>query len=401
MAWLLRIGFKHSLIGITVHFPTNSRFRRYSMRTLFCSTWLWLRWCLLPLTLSMSILAQADDATSELTAQQCSSIRSKLAQMTGVMVPFEDFPRLEQVARKGELSLVGLLGEPDTTLPAKIARLQSLSPIPLLFASDEESRSVQRLENLIYKLPTSRRMVSSGSSSVRDLFEDYGRAMRSLGVQINMAPVADVGRGPGIGYRSFGKDPEQVREFGQAVIDGLTAAGVMPVIKHFPGHGSATADTHEGLAKTPPLVALMPELNVFRSLISNDTAIMVGHLVIPDLTSGQPASLSHMAITQLLRETLGFDGLVITDALDMSAITDSYSQSSAGLQSIYAGADIALVSTLAQQQQLLDKLEQAYNNGDLSPQRIGDSVQRVLEAKTRLGNSTFKQVKLAHVRCDG
>ena len=92
---------------------------------------------------------------------------------------------------------------------------------------------------------------------------------------------------------------------------------------------------------------------------------------------------------------------MITDALDMSAITDSYSQSSAGLQSIYAGADIALVSTLAQQQQLLDKLEQAYNNGDLSPQRIGDSVQRVLEAKTRLGNSTFKQVKLAHVRCDG
>jgi len=371
------------------------------MCALFYRTLLRLRWCLVPLAISIPVFALADEANDELTPQQCSSVRTKLAQMTGVMVPFEDFPRLEQVARKGEISLVGLLGEPDATLPAKIARLQSLSPIPLLFASDEESRSVQRLENLIFKLPTSRRMVASGSNSVRDLFEDYGRAMRSLGVQINMAPVADVGRGPGIGYRSFGKDPEQVREFGQAVVDGLLTAGVMPVIKHFPGHGSATVDTHEGLAKTPPLAGLMPELNVFRSLISNDAAVMVGHLVIPDLTSGQPASLSRTAITNLLRDTLGFDGLVITDALDMSAITDSHSQSSAGLQSIYAGADIALVSTLAQQQRLLDKLEQAYIQGELSPQRIDESIQRVLDAKTRLGIATFKQARLAHVRCDG
>ncbi len=371
------------------------------MHALFSCSLLRLRWCLLPLTISISIFAHANEASGELTPQQCSSVRSKLAQMTGVMVSFEDFPQLEQVARKGELSLVGLLGEPDTTLPAKIARLQSLSPIPLLFASDEESRSVQRLEKLIYKLPSSRRMVASGSNSVRELFRDYGRAMLSQGVQINLAPVADVGRGPGIGYRSFGNDPEQVGEFAQAVVDGLVAAGVMPVIKHFPGHGSATVDTHKGLAQTPPLAALMPQLNVFRNLISNDAAIMVGHLVIPDLTSGQPSSLSRPAITQLLRETLEFDGLVITDALDMSAITDSYSQSSAGLKSIYAGADIALVSTLAQQQQLLDKLEQAYNNGDLSPQRIVESVQRVLEVKTRLVASTFKQVKLAHVLCDG
>ena len=359
--------------------------------------------CLL-LVMSVSVVARADESNGELTLQQCSGIRSKLAQMTGVMVPFEDFSRLEQVARKGEISLVGLLGEPDATLPAQIARLQSLSPIPLLFASDEESRSVQRLEKLIYKLPSTRRMVAQGSGCVRDLFEDYGTAMRSLGVHINMAPIADVGRGPGIGYRSFGKDPELVSEFGHAVVDGLVAAGVMPVVKHFPGHGSATADTHEVLATTPPLAALSPELNVFRSLMSQDVAIMVGHLIIPDLTAGQPASLSSVAISNLLRETLGFEGLVITDALDMSAITNSHSQSSAGLQAIVAGADIALVSTLAQQQRLLDKLEQAYNRGDLSPQRISESVQRVLDAKSRLGVlgvASFKQATLEHVLCDG
>ena len=298
------------------------------------------------------------------------------------MVTFEDLPHVAKYAGRGEISLVGLLGEPDNTLEQKIQDLQSVSTIPVLVGSDEESRSVQRLENLIYRLPSSRRMVASGVESVSTTFEDYGKRMRALGVQMSFGPVADVGRGPGIGYRSFGADADVVAKFSTSVIDGFAAAGVLPVIKHFPGHGMATADTHHRPAKTPPLSELEGQLMVFRELINKQVAVMVGHLLVPDLTNGLPASLSRPAISQLLRDDLGFEGLVITDSLDMSAITSLFSQAEAGLKAILAGADVALVSTLEAQQQLLDLLVRAVEQGRLDRSRVQQSLERVYQVKS-------------------
>jgi len=326
----------------------------------------------------------AEVAAATVTSCDARAIRQQLAQLTGVMVSFEDLSHVARYARRGEIGLIGLLGEPDNTLERKIGHLQTVSPIPVLVGSDEESRSVQRLDKLIYRLPSSRRMVASGVTTVSTTFEDYGRRMRELGVQMSFGPVADVGRGPGIGYRSFGVDAEVVAKFSTSVIDGFAAAGVLPVIKHFPGHGMATADTHHRPAKTPPLSELQEQLMVFRELINKQVAVMVGHLLVPDLTDGLPASLSRPAISQLLRDELGFEGLVITDSLDMSAITSLLSQAEAGLKAILAGADIALVSTLEAQQQLLNLLVSAHEEGRLDQVRVLQSLERIYQAKAHL-----------------
>ena len=330
--------------------------------------------------------ADTDAEVSSAAAFSCDAqmTRRQLAQLTGVMVSFEDLSHVARYARRGEISLLGLLGEPDNSLEQKIEQLQAVSQIPVLVGSDEESRSVQRLENLIYRLPSSRSMVASGVASVSTTFEDYGKQMRALGVQMSFGPVADVGRGPGIGYRSFGTDADVVTKFSTSVIDGFTAAGVVPVIKHFPGHGMATADTHHRPAKTPPLAELQEQLMVFRELINKQVAVMVGHLLVPDLTDGLPASLSRPAISQLLRDELGFKGLVITDSLDMSAITSLFTQAEAGLKAILAGADVALVSTLEAQQQLLDLLVSAFEDGRLKSARVQQSLDRVYQVKSDL-----------------
>ncbi len=314
----------------------------------------------------------------------CATLRQQLSQLTGVLVQFNQLNTLRDVARAGELGLVGLLGNPPQDLAVRIANLQALSPAPVFFASDEESRSVQRLESLIYQLPGTRSMVRAGAKEVTRIFREYGARMRALGLHISFSPVADLGRGPGIGYRSFGTDVESVTTMVNAVTEGFISAGVLPVIKHFPGHGLASADTHDTLATTPPLQELSEQMTVFAHTLNRDVAVMVGHLVTPQLTQGQPASLSSPAINGLLRQSLGFDGLVITDALGMSAITNKQDQAIAGVKAIQAGADIALVSTLDAQQRMLDRLEQAVDRGDLSRTRIAASLERVLAAKISL-----------------
>ncbi len=331
--------------------------------------------------------AQTNDraVTSELPyGLHCAPLRQQLSQLTGVMMRFDHLDRLRDDARAGELGLVGLLGEPPHDLRTQIANLQALSPTPVFFASDEESRSVQRLDSLIYRLPGTRGMLRAGAAEVTRIFNEYGASMRALGLHISFAPVADLGRGPGIGYRSFGTDADSVISMVNAVTDGFLSAGVLPVVKHFPGHGAASADSHDGRATTPPLHELTEQIRVFAQVLNRDVAVMVGHLETPELTRGQPASLSSPAIDGLLRQSLGFGGLVITDALGMSAITDYHDQASAGVKAIKAGADIALVSNLKAQRRLLDRLEQAVGQGDLSSERVAASLERVLKAKSAL-----------------
>ena len=131
----------------------------------------------------------------------CAPLRQQLSQLTGVMMHFDQLEQLHDEARAGELGLVGLLGNPSHDLPTRIAKLQALSPIPVFFASDEESRSVQRLDSLIHRLPGTRSMVRAGPAEVTRIFHEYGASMRALGLHVSFAPVADLGRGPGIGYR--------------------------------------------------------------------------------------------------------------------------------------------------------------------------------------------------------
>ena len=354
--------------------------------------------------LSVACTSQASDvvptpwSASAVPSEQeafCLSHRQILAQLTGVMVPYEDFSSLSAAAAKGELSLIGILGDPAATsrqsLLEQIAALQSSSPVPLLFGSDEESRSVQRLDKLIYKLPSTRQLLESGPLIVEDIFREYALEMRRLGFHMTFGPVVDVGNGPGIKRRSFGGDSNTVTDISSAVIRGLATGGIYSVIKHFPGHGNVNVDSHDDLPLTPAFSAMHGQVSIYRELFErwNDSVgVMVGHLNVPELTYGEPASLSADAINSLLREQLGFAGVVITDSLDMGAISRTSGQAAAGLRAILAGADIALVSRWSEQQKLLKKLEKAVASGELDWQRVKQSATRVLALKDQLTGSS-------------
>jgi beta-N-acetylhexosaminidase len=214
--------------------------------------------------------------------------------------------------------------------------------------------------------------------------------MHGLGVTIDFAPVVDVTTESDeevIGDRSFGSDPAKVTEFAGAYAQGLRDAGVLPVLKHFPGHGHASGDSHEGGVVTPPLPELEAnDLVPYRTLTTQGAvAVMVGHMQVPGLTGNDPASLSGPAYG-LLRSGgyggPGFGGVVFSDDLSsMGAINQRYSVPDAALRAIQAGADVALWVTTDEVPAVLDRLEQALAAGELTMPRVDESVLRLANLK--------------------
>ncbi|MGQ0481318.1 MAG: glycoside hydrolase family 3 N-terminal domain-containing protein [Pseudonocardia sp.] len=261
-------------------------------------------------------------------------------------------------------------------------------PVAVAVAVDDEGGRVQRIDGLAGSIPSARRMAQTlDATQVRALAAERGRALRARGVTVDLAPVVDVGDQPAgsvIGDRSFGADPEQVTEYAGAFAAGLRDAGVLPVLKHFPGHGRASGDSHRGRVSTPPLEQLREvDLRPYRALLADGSAaVMVGHLDVPGLTDGLPATLSPAAY-RLLRDDLGFTGLVVTDDLGaMRAISDRYDLPAAVLAALRAGADVALWTydpAGNRTGEVLDRLSAAADAGQLPGS--DDAVARVLAAK--------------------
>ena len=203
-----------------------------------------------------------------------------------------------------------------------------------------------------------------------------------LSVSNALAPVVDVGQGPGIGDRSFSNDPQSVIRNAGAVISGFEQAGVLPVLKHFPGHGRASQDSHFGLPTTPSIESLREvDLLPYQELLKDSHAVMVGHLVVPSLTGDLPASLSSAAIEDLLRNELSFNGLVLTDSLGMGAISDRWSIPEAAVMALSAGVDIIMISDPSQVSTLLDWLEESLEVGELKEEMVLNSAEKVFALK--------------------
>jgi beta-N-acetylhexosaminidase len=168
-----------------------------------------------------------------------------------------------------------------------------------------------------------------------------------------------------------------------ATIEGLSDGGVLPVVKHFPGHGSADSDSHLGRSVGPPLAQLHEsDLVPFRAAISSKKiAVMVGHIEVPDLTDGLPSSLSKAAIDGLLRNDLGFDGLVVTDSLNMRSVSDRWTVDEAVVMSVAAGADLMILGKLADVGLAFDAIDRAVHGGLISVDRVNDAATHVLRAK--------------------
>ena len=234
---------------------------------------------------------------------------------------------------------------------SSFASMAGSGDLRALIATDEEGGRVQRISSMIGDIPSPRVMgATMTTSQIRQLAMTRGTAMRKLGITMDFAPVADVSSQPDggpIGDRSFSNKPAAATADAVAFAQGLSDAGVLPVFKHFPGHGRAEGNSHNGLVTTPPLSSMQSvDLVPYRDGLAKvpGISVMVGHLIVPGLTNGQPASVSRAAITGLLRGQLGFDGLVVTDDLGlMRGILDLYSTGQAAVRAAEAGADLLLV----------------------------------------------------------
>ena len=266
-------------------------------------------------------------------------------------------------------------------------------PLPLAVSVDEEGGRVSRLRSLIGAAPSPRELAQTQTvAQVHDVAAERGKKMRGLGITIDFAPVVDVTDATDgvIGDRSFGGDPNTVTAYAGAYAQGLRDAGLLPVLKHFPGHGHGSGDSHTGGVVTPPLSDLQNvDLVPYRALVTAiPVAVMLGHLQVPGLTGDDPASLSPAAV-QLLRNGVGygapaFNGPVFTDDLSsMGAISDRYGVTEAVLRTLQAGTDVALWVTTDEVPAVLDRLQKAMAAGELPAQRVDDALVRVATMKGR------------------
>jgi beta-N-acetylhexosaminidase len=273
----------------------------------------------------------------------------------------------------------------------------ALGILPPFIAIDHEGGSVQRIDdvpNLGSNMafgdtnPSDQEACQRGAQQAADL--------AAMDFNMNLAPVLDVltnSENTVIGDRSYGSDPDLVARLGADYIDGLQGAGIMAVGKHFPGHGATTVDSHFGLPVLPFGLKRLErvELVPFERALEPDvdvSAIMVAHISLPKIDpSGAPSSLSEPVVTGILRERLGFDGLVMTDDIGaMQAVTGHYSTRQAAVMAITAGVDMLLiVGDQAKEITSRDALLRALADGTLSRDRLMDAVHHVLAAKARFG----------------
>ncbi|MGK8502298.1 glycoside hydrolase family 3 N-terminal domain-containing protein [Nocardia asiatica] len=277
----------------------------------------------------------------------------------------------------------------------QIAQVKEAAKVPLMVTIDEEGGRVSRVRDLIGAAPSARETALTMSpEQFYSATLVRGRALKDLGVTVDFAPDIDVSSQPDdsvIGDRSFSDNPDVVTRYADAYIRAMREVGLGTVMKHFPGHGSGSGDSHTGAVRTPPLEQLQQvDLVPFRNLIGSGAAVMVGHLDVPGLTTPDvPASISPEAM-RLLRDGGGygaapFQGPIFTDDLGgMAAITSRMSIEEAVEAALLAGADNALWITTDAVPQVLDRLEQAVSTGRLPMAQVDASVLRVAAFKGAL-----------------
>ena len=320
------------------------------------------------------------------------SLRQKLAQLLNVGVTgTDDALSIVQNEEIGGI-FVGSWTDQSMLTNREVPQVASASKLPLMVTIDEEGGRVSRVADILGPDPSARE--TAQTMTVEQTYQmalERGRGLKDLGITVNYAPDVDVSSQPDdsvIGDRSYSDDPQTVVAYAGAYAQGMRDAGLFPVIKHFPGHGSASGDSHRGEVTTPPLQDLIAsDLIPFRELSGTGVGVMMGHLEVPGLTEpGTPASISPAAVA-LLRDGVGygaapFTGPVFTDDLSgMQAITDRYDIADAVQAALVAGVDQALWLTTDDVPRVLDHLEQAVASGELPQTRVDQAVVTVAAAK--------------------
>ena len=319
------------------------------------------------------------------------SRREKIAQIIIDAAYSKESPeKLASHEKLAQSGLGGLIVMDDDLAPCMemLNTLQQKAQIPMLVSIDGEWGASMRF----YEFASFPKAMQMGALPSEELVYEAGKAIGEELAQIkifaNYAPVVDINNNPAnpvIGVRSFGEDREKVAAYGSAYMRGMKDGGVAGSAKHFPGHGDTNVDSHKGLPvlefNRSRLDSL--ELYPFRRLIADGVdMVMVGHLSVPALDpSGTPASISEPIVTGLLRKELGFQGIIITDALGMKGVATDYGDAS--VAAYKAGADILLMPQNAAK--TIEDLDKLFKNGELEEAELDTRVRKVLSLKKRLG----------------
>ncbi len=282
-------------------------------------------------------------------------------------------------------------------------RLQDLAKTPLLIGMDAEWGLSMRLDST-FAYPWNMTLGAiKDNKIVEQVGYQVGEHCKRIGVHFNFAPVVDINtnpKNPIIGNRSFGEDRDNVTEKALAFMKGMQDAGVLANAKHFPGHGDTDSDSH----KTLPTIGFdekridSVELYPYKRLIDKGlSSVMVAHLNVPALESesGLPSSLSKHIVTDILKDSLGFQGLIYTDALEMKGVADFSEPGDIDLAAFLAGNDVMLISENVPK--AMAKIREAYDSGVITEERLSYSVKKILQAKYKVGLNNFKPIEIENL----
>lgn len=286
-----------------------------------------------------------------------------------------------------------------------IKMINSKNKLPLFISVDEEGGTVTRLPEGSTKFPSNQVIGKINDKNLSyEIGNIIGTELKAFGFNMDFAPVLDIYSNPEntvIGNRAFGNNPKIVSTLGIATMKGLQKSKVIPVVKHFPGHGDTKLDSHIGL----PVIDYPKErldnfeLIPFKNAINEGAdVVMAAHILFPEIdNTKKPATLSKKILTDILRVQLNFEGVIITDDFEMGAITNNYEIKDAAVESIKAGTDIILVCHTAEKQiEILEGLKEAVHNDEISIERIDQSVKRIIKLKEKydLNNEPSIESKL-------
>ena len=264
---------------------------------------------------------------------------------------------------------------------------------PLLIMIDQENGMVQRFGQNTTIFPGNMALGAIGSEQTAyEVALATGCELKALGINMNLAPDVDVNNNPAnpvIGVRSFGEDTEMVARLGSAMVKGYHDAGIITTLKHFPGHGDTAVDSHLALPTIPYPVERLDSLELIpfkRAIEASADAVMTAHMYLPLLMQGEmlPATISYEIVTKLLRERLGFQGVIVSDCMEMRAVSDIVGVEQGTVKALQAGVDLVLISHHYELQRSgIDAIYAALRDGTLSTERVQNAAERVLQLKTR------------------
>ncbi|CAM5196749.1 beta-N-acetylhexosaminidase OS=Ureibacillus acetophenoni OX=614649 GN=SAMN05877842_105134 PE=3 SV=1 [Ureibacillus acetophenoni] len=274
--------------------------------------------------------------------------------------------------------------------------------IPLFFGVDQEGGIVAKLPGNLTPIPTNLEIGKKNNEQFSHAIgQILGKEVKAYGFNMNFAPVLDINSNPNnpvIGNRSFGNNADLVSRLGISTMRGLQSENVIAVVKHFPGHGDTATDSHLELPrvnKTLPELEQLELLPFQQAIHDGADVVMIAHILLPEIDVNNPSSMSEAIITDLLRGQLGYDGVVITDDMTMEAITDHYDISDAAVQSVKAGSDIIMIAhDFHKVTSAIEALRTAVENGEITEDRIDESVIRILllKEKYQLNNNQVQDV---------